>query len=292
MDRKSLDDLLKSNPGRFYVYQLSKPDGMPFYIGKGIGRRVFNHETEAVGPGKSHKLNTIRLMKSLGYSIDYLVVEFFDCEATCHEREIYEIRRVGRHDLGSGPLTNLTDGGEGTTGLSEETLARIDFNLHSTDAPGDRGIANRFFHELCGSVRSVPVRPINEISKPRPLSAVSRTNRAPTIRQAAALAASAIANRVMIEPGALIPRRLSVNDTPMIVEFGVSKDILQSGMAIFMHTPSKDQESLALTELGYEATCGLLDAAMLRSAGILMPLLSSNNSFKPIPLCGPAQFRR
>lgn len=284
MDRKSLDELLKSNAGRFYVYQLSKPDGMPFYIGKGFGRRVFNHETEAVGPGKSHKLNTIRLIKSLGYSIDYSIVEFFDCEAACHEREIHEIRRIGRHDLGTGPLTNLTNGGEGTVGLSEETLARIDFDLHSPDAPGDRGIANRFFHALCDSVRSVPVRPISEMAPPRPLSVVDRTNRAPTIRQSAALAASAIANRVMIEPGAGIPRRLNVSDTPMIIEFGVCKDILQSGMATFQRTPSPAQESLTLTELGYEAICRHLDSAVLVSAGVLMPLLSSNNLSKPKPL--------
>lgn len=277
MDRKSLDDLLKSNAGRFYVYQLSKPDGTPFYIGKGLGRRVFSHETEAVGPGRSHKLNTIRLIKSLGHSIDYSIVEFFDCETTCHQREIHEIRRIGRHDLGTGPLTNLTDGGEGTAGLSEETLARIDFNLHSADASGDRGIANRFFHALCGSVRSVPVRPISETATPRPLSAVDRTTRAPTIRQAAALAASAIANRVMIEPGASLPRRLNVSGTPMIIEFGACKDILQSGMATLLHTSPPTQESLALTELGYEAICQCLDSAMLVSAGVLMPLLSSNS---------------
>lgn len=271
MDKNSIDDVLKANKGRFYVYQLSKPDDTPFYVGKGSGRRVFHHEAEALGPTKSHKLNIIRQLKRRGDSIHYMIIGFFDCERECHEREMAEILRIGRYDLKTGPLANLTDGGEGTVGLSDETRVRIDFNLHSVKAPGDRGIANRFFAELVASVRSVPIRPVNGTAKPRALGPVERTSRLPTARQAAALAASAIANRVMIEPGAVLPRRMSVAGAPMIIEFGACKDILQSGMADLALAAPPALEALVLTALGVAAISRHIDSRLLVSAGILMP---------------------
>jgi hypothetical protein len=270
MSRQEVEALLKENPGRFYVYQLARPDGTPFYIGKGVGRRVFQHETEAKGPGWSHKLNTIRLLDRGGFAIHYSILAFFDCENECHAREVLEIRRIGRFDLKTGPLTNLTDGGEGAVGLSEETRERIDFNLHSADAPGERGIANRFYFELCSDVRSVPVRPLGQISKPRALGVPVRTDKGPSRRQVAALAASAIANRVLLEPGAILPRRLQVDGSPLIMEFGVCRNILESGLAELAGGRA-GYEHLLLTVRGYAAICSLLDTRVLISAGVMVP---------------------
>lgn len=278
MRRDEVEALLRGNQGRFYVYQLSRPDGTPFYIGKGFGRRIFHHEVEAKGAGCSHKLNTIRLIARQGGTIDYAIRAFFDCEVDCHAFEMAEITRIGRFDLKTGPLTNLTAGGEGTVGLSEETRQRIDFNLHSADAPGERGIANRFYFQLCAEVRSVPVRPVNEIAKPRRLVPPVRTDRRPTQRQAAALAASAIANRILIEPGATIPRRMQVADSPMILEFGVCRNILESGMAS-LDGGAAEAELLQLTASGTAAICDLLQVDTLVSAGVLAP------EFAPAPNC-------
>jgi hypothetical protein len=150
----------------------------------------------------------------------------------------------------TGPLTNLTDGGEGTVGLSEETRQRIDFNLHSAEAPGERGVANRFYFELCSGVRSVPVRPLGKTAKPRALAEPAEVSREPSVRQAAALAASAIANRVLLEPGALLPRRLTVDGAQLIMEFGVCKNILEAGLATFAGG-EPTYEQLELTQRGY-----------------------------------------
>lgn len=47
-----------------YVYILRRPDGRPFYVGKGYGPRVFQHENEARHPNNrlsnAYKLNVIR----------------------------------------------------------------------------------------------------------------------------------------------------------------------------------------------------------------------------------------
>jgi len=175
-----------------------------------------------------------------------------------------EFLRIGGHDLKTGPLTNRQAGGEGTVGLSDETRARMDFELHSPDAPGERGIANRFFFELTSSVRSVPIRPLNETARPRPLEPVPYAGRRVSLRQAAALAASAIANRLMIAPGTPIPRRLTIEGAPLIIEYGACKDILRSGMAEHVNGAGASKEHLVLTELGYEAVGGREYAAGVR----------------------------
>ena len=63
-----------------YVYVLRRPDGRPFYVGKGVGPRVFNHENEARHPNNrlsnAHKLNVIRAIWRGGdaptYEIDFV----------------------------------------------------------------------------------------------------------------------------------------------------------------------------------------------------------------------------
>lgn len=271
MTRDEIDTLLKANEGKFYIYQLSKPDGTPFYIGKGIRRRIFNHEIEANGPRYSHKINVIRRIKSEGRSIDYAILDFYESESDCHSREIAEILRIGRHDLKTGPLTNLTSGGEGVLGLSDEVRARIDHDLHSSDAPDERGIANRFYFELCDGVRSVPIRPVTMIEKINSLQPFVNASKRITERQVAALAASAIANGVLLNENAIIPRRLHVEGNELLIEYGASKNILESGAATLHPSSRPKDECFQLTDRGFAAILELLEKSLLVSAGVLMP---------------------
>ena len=54
----------------YYIYILRRPDGRPFYIGKGRGERVFHHENEARHANNrksnAYKLNVIRAVLSAG----------------------------------------------------------------------------------------------------------------------------------------------------------------------------------------------------------------------------------
>ena len=269
MTKAEIEAQLSSASGRFYVYRLLKPDGTPFYVGKGQNRRIFFHESEAQGAGLSHKLNTIRKIIQTGRELGYEIEAFYDSEEECHRREVAEISRIGRHDLKEGPLTNLTWGGEGTSGLSEETKRRIDADLHGPDAPGERGIANRFFLKLCDEVRSVPVRPASAFT---PTALVAhRQPRSPSKRMAAALVASAIANRVLLVSGCVLPRRMSVEGTAMLIEDGVGADLLRAGMAVLLPGQPAGDEKFLLDEQGIRQLVALSDVDLLLDAGILMP---------------------
>lgn len=121
--------------GIFYVYQLRREDqDYPFYIGKGKGDRAWNHLNEA--PSKHHnplKIDIISKAKSDNIKI---LVEFIAenlDEIFALRLEVWAIKMWGRLSLGEGPLTNLTDGGEGGQTLSDpfskqrfmESMARV-----------------------------------------------------------------------------------------------------------------------------------------------------------------------
>ena len=93
----------------FYTYAYLREDGTPYYIGKGKGKRAFGKRKHIGVPPKDRILF---LKKNLS-------------EGEAFRHEVYMIAILGRKDLGTGILRNLTDGGEGTSGFvhSESTRA-------------------------------------------------------------------------------------------------------------------------------------------------------------------------
>ena len=111
--------------GPFYLYVLCRPSGEPFYVGKGVKLRVLQHESDARTTRMlSYKLNLIRSLHRQGQHIAYRIDSSFAEEAGALARERALIAEIGRHDLKLGPLTNQTDGGEGTSNPSEESRQR------------------------------------------------------------------------------------------------------------------------------------------------------------------------
>lgn len=156
---------LRSLDRPFYVYVLHRPDGTPFYIGKGVGLRALQHVSEARNRTTrlTHKLNTIRAIESRGGIVSYSVSGLFDDEAEAHQHEVLLIRQLGRYDLGLGPLTNQTDGGEGGSNPSQESRSRRASTLAGEDAESEeRRAVNRFFKKLL-DVQSVPLKQIGSI---------------------------------------------------------------------------------------------------------------------------------
>jgi hypothetical protein len=96
----------------FYTYAYLRPDGTPYYVGKGSGERAFHR--------KGHRMKVPPKDRIL-----FLKRGLTEKEAFKHEK--YMIAVMGRKDLGTGILRNLTDGGEGTSGAvkSKETKDKI-----------------------------------------------------------------------------------------------------------------------------------------------------------------------
>ena len=94
----------------YYTYAYLREDGTPYYIGKGKGCRINGkHRKNVKVPPKERRI--------------YLKQNLTEAEAFRHE--IYMIAVFGRKDLGTGILINLTDGGGGTTNISEETRKKL-----------------------------------------------------------------------------------------------------------------------------------------------------------------------
>jgi hypothetical protein len=134
---------------KFYVYillDIRKPgkycyDGLnfsflyePFYVGRGFENRYKKHyymanqilddslnyknEKYKNKDPNIHKLRKIKKLLILNINYEHInlkIVEYCDLEYSTY-LEKYYIKNIGRNDKKLGPLTNLTDGGEGTIG--------------------------------------------------------------------------------------------------------------------------------------------------------------------------------
>jgi hypothetical protein len=104
----------------FYVYELRDQTGAPFYVGKGSGRRMYQHESRAARGIKTHVCAKIRKLARLGLLIQKAIVLRTEDEGAAFEEEKRLIALYGRHTL-----TNQTDGGEGPCNPSAEVRGRI-----------------------------------------------------------------------------------------------------------------------------------------------------------------------
>jgi hypothetical protein len=95
----------------YYTYAYLREDKTPYYVGKGKRNRAYVKRKDGVNPPKD-KSKIIFLKQNL-------------TEGEAFKHEIYMIVVFGRKDLGTGILHNRTDGGEGVSGISEETKRKL-----------------------------------------------------------------------------------------------------------------------------------------------------------------------
>jgi hypothetical protein len=94
----------------FYVYAYLREELSPYYIGKGEGRRIDKPHRIALPPEDRRVIIKEGMTESEAFALEKLLILMF-----------------GRKDLGTGILRNLTDGGEGQSGLvhTDETKDKI-----------------------------------------------------------------------------------------------------------------------------------------------------------------------
>lgn len=107
-------------PGPFLYKNLSYTfEYLPIYIGKGVGRRNLRHFSVRRLQKDTNRLKANKILKikektgkwplTIKVKENLTMQESFDFEKYC-------ISQIGRRDKQVGPLTNLTDGGEGVAG--------------------------------------------------------------------------------------------------------------------------------------------------------------------------------
>ena len=115
-----------------YVYKDPRPTKnlQPVYVGKGQGRRAYQHWEKQVKGNKGFG-NFLALLRREGLAPIIEIVKDGLDEAEAFYEEIRLIAVHGRRDLKTGPLFNLTDGGEGMVGAvrTEEWRANISAGL-------------------------------------------------------------------------------------------------------------------------------------------------------------------
>ena len=102
---------------KFYVYAYFCPETHePFYIGKGTGKRAWDHLNEWLLKRKTRFYTKLRKMLRNGITPTIRVVFDNLTEQEAFQKESSLIAHYGRRDLGTGSLTNMSDGGEGNSG--------------------------------------------------------------------------------------------------------------------------------------------------------------------------------
>lgn len=110
------------NLRRFYVYVLFRPwDGTPCYVGKGTGNRWLTNADD--GKYNRHLGFVVQKAKALGMEIPRVKVRDGLSESDAYDTEIAFISAIGRGK--DGPLVNLTGGGDGVRGPSDETRTKL-----------------------------------------------------------------------------------------------------------------------------------------------------------------------
>lgn len=101
--------------GKFYVYHLIDPrSDEVFYVGKGCGSRISQHEIEAKKGSDHPKCDVIRAIWDEGKEVKRVKVKTFNDEQAAYDFEAEEVARIGLENL-----TNQQAGGGGIGWRSE-----------------------------------------------------------------------------------------------------------------------------------------------------------------------------
>ena len=109
----------------YYVYGLFRPwNGSPCYIGKGHGKRWHAHFLAAEKHYNPYLARIFAKAIRLKLEVIVVIIRSNLIEQESLQTEIALIKAIGRADLGTGPLANMTAGGEGVDSKSGSKYAK------------------------------------------------------------------------------------------------------------------------------------------------------------------------
>jgi len=151
----------------YYTYAYLREDRTPYYIGKGTENRI--HSTHRRVKPPKDKSRIIFLKQNL-------------TEEESFNHEKYMIALFGRKDLGTGILHNMTDGGEGTSGRSNESLKKQSESMrkaHVNMTPGHLSESMRKAHaRKTPEQRSELIKKMQASMTPEQRSQIAKKRRA------------------------------------------------------------------------------------------------------------------
>lgn len=266
-DRHRASDFIRNLPdGFFYTYLLLTPEQEPFYVGKGKGIRVLQHEIEALRETAIHKsnpykCNKIRKIINSGQEVIYRIDRVFNHdEAACLRRE-EELISLYKRRCDGGVLTNLAPGLGSLSSRDPLTTSRHAATLAGV-VPGnpERTTMNLYLQSL-GQVSSVPIKPLNEY-RSRLVGAYPspKALKNASLRNGLTIIASTLASGLKLEAGVVVPRKFSIApeldnwplDTPPpekvegVIENGAASDILKLGLVTLVSATSPEDEAFTM----------------------------------------------
>jgi len=150
---------LKDKITMYYVYKLIDPrNNKTFYVGKGKGNRVNDHEKEAVKGNRSKKCALIREIINEGSAIKKKIIRRFANEDDAYAYEESLISKIGLHKL-----TNQLSGGrfpEFGVGTSDD---KIIVRVFVKAAVKTNGFKTGAVYRLCGESFDIPDSLIKKI---------------------------------------------------------------------------------------------------------------------------------
>ncbi|WP_339109987.1 GIY-YIG nuclease family protein [Thioclava sp. GXIMD4216] len=266
-DRVLADQFVKNlPPSSFYTYVLLTPEFVPFYVGKGKGSRLLQHETEALRQTKIYKsnpfkCNKIRKIISNGKQVFYRVDRVFGGdEAACLRRE-EELISLYKRRCDGGILTNLAAGLGSLSSRDPLTSSRHAATLSGVVHGNPERTTMNLYLESLGEVRSVPIKPLTEYrtklvnAYPSPKSLKNLT-----MRNGLTIVASVLATGLKLEPGVIVPRKFSIapelenwplkeqppKEVEGVIENGAASDILKLGLVELVPAVLPEDEAFRL----------------------------------------------